>query len=74
MLISKLEKLKPNTKLLLHIIKELLIDRQQRVSIKHYLSDPEMVHSGVTQGLLLSPLLFKIFMSDHFSQWTLIVG
>ena len=63
LLLFKLERYGIRGKLL-EWFKSYLSDRTQRVKFKNELSDPIVVKSGVPQGAVLSPLLFKSFNND----------
>ena len=49
---------------LLAILKSFLSERSFQVSLLGQLSDVRQVSDGVTQGAILSPLLFVVFLSD----------
>ena len=63
LLIEKLKKYGFNGKILLWL-KSFLSDRYQRVVLNGKSSFAALVHSGVTQGTAIGPLLFILFVND----------
>ncbi|GFX57381.1 probable RNA-directed DNA polymerase from transposon BS [Trichonephila clavipes] len=49
---------------LIHILYSYLTDRRYRVRVNDTLSDTHHVNIGVTQGSLLGPVLFNIYVND----------
>ncbi|MEO1808644.1 MAG: reverse transcriptase family protein, partial [Bacteroidota bacterium] len=49
---------------LLKLLRDFLMDRQQRVVVDGVFSEPKPVVSGVPQGSVLGPLLFLVYTSD----------
>ena len=50
----------------LHLIHDYLSNRKQRIKIKNIHSISMEIVFGVTQGSILRPLLFNIFLADLF--------
>lgn len=49
---------------LISILQNILTNRTQQVSLCSSLSDKVFLKAGVPQGLVLSPLIFNIYVSD----------
>ena len=49
---------------LVNWLNEFSNNKSQRVIIKNTLSDPLKIHSGVSQGGIIGPLLFLIYIID----------
>ena len=50
----------------LRILQDYLTNRKQRTKVDSFYSSWEKILSGVPQGSILGPLLFKIFLRDMF--------
>ena len=50
----------------LNILQDCLNNRKQRTKVDSFYSSCEAILSGVTQGSILGPFLFNIFMCDMF--------
>ena len=51
----------------LKLIQDCLTNRKQRTKVDSFYSSWEKILSGVSQGSILGPLLFNMFMCDMFS-------
>ena len=49
---------------LLKLFEDYLHDRKQRVVLNGFISDYSQIESGVTQGSVLGPLLFLVYIND----------
>ena len=46
-------------------IRDFLKERKYRVKIDSHMSDPRPIERGMSQGAVLSPLLFSVYINDE---------